>query len=122
MPITRVVGAGRAVLYTWATLVAKSSKRRKEKTQSDLRIGLIVASYFLAPFHLEIGVATPSLAGISPTSKMKSATNCIALAVILSCFFSARATSQRRQPDIHSADRIATGSERLPSVAWTSSA
>jgi hypothetical protein len=67
--MTRVVGAGRGVLPTWATLAADSSRRRKEKTQSDLRIGLIVASYFLAPFHLEIWLATPSLAGISPISK-----------------------------------------------------
>ena len=51
---------------------------------------------------------------------MKTATTCIAFAVILSCFFSAQATSQPRQPDIHSADRIATGSEGLPLVAWTS--
>ena len=51
---------------------------------------------------------------------MKSARTCIALAVILSCFFSAQATSQPRQPDIHSADPNATGSERLPLVAWTS--
>jgi hypothetical protein len=42
------VGAGRGVLPTWATLAAEISSRRKEKTQSDLRIGLIVASYFLA--------------------------------------------------------------------------
>jgi len=40
---------------------------------------------------------------------MKSATTWIALAVILSCFFSTQATSQPRQPDIHSADRTATG-------------
>src|SRR5204862_5126064 len=41
--------------------------------------------------------------------EMKSATTLIALAVILSCFFSTQATSQPRQPDIHSADRTATG-------------
>ena len=51
---------------------------------------------------------------------MKSATTCIALAVILSCFFSTQATSQPRQSDIHSADRTATGSEGHPPVAWTS--
>ncbi len=51
---------------------------------------------------------------------MKSATTCIALAVILSCFFLAKATSQPQQSDIHSADRIATGSKGLPAVAWTS--
>src|SRR5438874_11260871 len=51
---------------------------------------------------------------------MKSATTCIAVAVILACFCSAQAIPQPQQPDIHSADRIATGSERLPSVAWTS--
>jgi hypothetical protein len=48
--MTRVLGAGRGVMPTWATLAIESSRRRKEKTQSDLRIGLIVASYFLAPF------------------------------------------------------------------------
>jgi len=47
----RVVGAGRGVLPTWATLAAESNRRRKEKTQSDLSIGLIVASYFLAPVN-----------------------------------------------------------------------
>ena len=47
--MTRVVGAGRGVLPTWATLTAENSSRMKEKTQSDLRIGLIVAPYFLAP-------------------------------------------------------------------------
>jgi hypothetical protein len=36
------VGAGRGVLPTWATLAAESSSRTKEKTQSDLSIGLIV--------------------------------------------------------------------------------
>ena len=51
---------------------------------------------------------------------MKSATTCIAVAVIFACFCSAQAIPQPRQPDIHSADRMATGSERLPSVAWTS--
>jgi hypothetical protein len=51
---------------------------------------------------------------------MKSATTCIALAVVLSCFFSAQATSEPQKPDTHSADRIATGSEALPPVAWTS--
>jgi len=51
---------------------------------------------------------------------MKSATTCIVLAVILSCFFSAQATSQPQQPDIRSAGRIATGSEGLPPIAWTS--
>jgi len=49
MPMTRVVGAGRAVLPTWARLAAEISSRMKEKTQSDLSIGLIVAPYFLAP-------------------------------------------------------------------------
>src|SRR5213076_2491362 len=49
MPMTRVVGAGRGVLPTWATLAAESSSRTKEKTQSDLSIGLIVAPYLLAP-------------------------------------------------------------------------
>jgi len=48
MPMMRVVGAGRGVLPTWATLAAESSSRMKEKTQSDLSIGLIVAPYFLA--------------------------------------------------------------------------
>jgi len=48
--MTRVVEAGRGMLPTWATLAAESSRRRKEKTQSDLRIGLIVAPYFLALF------------------------------------------------------------------------
>jgi hypothetical protein len=48
MPMTRVVGAGRGVSPTWATLAAESSSRIKEKTQSDLSIGLIVAPYFLA--------------------------------------------------------------------------
>jgi Peptidase family M23 len=52
--------------------------------------------------------------------EMKSATTCIALTVILPCFFSAQATSQPRQPDIHSANRIATSSEGQPPVAWTS--
>jgi hypothetical protein len=47
--MTRVLGAGRGLLPTWATLTAESSSRMKEKTQSDLRIGLMVASYFLAP-------------------------------------------------------------------------
>src|SRR6266496_3896721 len=42
MPMTRLVGTGRAVLPTWATLAAENSSRSKEKTQSDLRIGLIV--------------------------------------------------------------------------------
>src|SRR6266496_5389710 len=51
---------------------------------------------------------------------MKSATTCIALAVILSCFFLAKATSQPQQSDIHSADRLATSSKGLPAVAWTS--
>src|SRR6266481_4372997 len=51
---------------------------------------------------------------------MKSAMTCIALAAILACFCAAQATSQPQQPDIHSVDLIATGSERLPSVAWTS--
>src|SRR4029077_7755728 len=40
--MTRVVGAGRGVLPTWATLAAESSRRRKEKTKRDLRIALIV--------------------------------------------------------------------------------
>src|SRR5206468_6781018 len=51
---------------------------------------------------------------------MKSATTCMALAVILSCLFSAQATSQPEKPATHSADRIATSSEVLPPVAWTS--
>jgi hypothetical protein len=46
--MTRVVGAGREVLPTWATLAAEINSRRMKKTQSDLSIGLIVASYFLA--------------------------------------------------------------------------
>src|SRR5436189_5337319 len=48
MPMTRVVGAGRAVLPTWATLAAEISSRTKEKTQSDLSIGLIVAPFCAA--------------------------------------------------------------------------
>jgi hypothetical protein len=51
MPMTRVLGAGRWVLPTCATLTAESSSTMKEKTQSDLRIGLIVAPYFLAPVN-----------------------------------------------------------------------
>src|SRR5206468_10125300 len=51
---------------------------------------------------------------------MKSARTCIGLTVILSCFFSTRAISEPRQPATHSADRIATSSEVLPPVAWTS--
>ena len=46
--MTRVVGAGRGVLPTWATLAAESSSRRKEKTQSDLSIGLIVGPCYAA--------------------------------------------------------------------------
>jgi hypothetical protein len=46
--MTRVVGAGRLVLANCATLAAESNRRMKEKTQSDLSIGLIVAPYFLA--------------------------------------------------------------------------
>jgi hypothetical protein len=47
--MTLVVGVDRGVLPTWATLAAESSsRRRKEKTQRDLRLGLMVASYFLA--------------------------------------------------------------------------
>jgi hypothetical protein len=49
--MTRVAGADRGVLLTWATLTAESSSRMKEKTQSDLRIGLIVGPYFLAPVN-----------------------------------------------------------------------
>ena len=48
--MTRVVGAGGGVLPTWATLAAESSRRRTEKTQSDLRIGLMVAPLFPSAF------------------------------------------------------------------------
>ena len=58
----RVVGAGRGVLPTWATLAAESSRRRKERTQSDLRIGLIVAPYFLAPANDNSRLAANCLA------------------------------------------------------------
>ncbi len=47
--MTRVVGAGRGVLPTWATLAAESSSRRRERTQSDLRIGLIVIGLSVLP-------------------------------------------------------------------------
>src|SRR5947207_10986185 len=57
MPMTSVGGAGRKVLPTWATLAAESSSRMKEKTQSDLSIGLIVAPYFLA---LIVATSAPS--------------------------------------------------------------
>src|SRR4029077_17322796 len=50
--MTLVVGVDRGVLPTWATLAAESSRRSKEKTQSDLRLGLMVASYFLAPLRV----------------------------------------------------------------------
>ena len=58
--MTRVVGAGRGVLPTWATLAAESSRKRKEKTQSDLRIGLIVAPYFLAPLCVSSPERSPA--------------------------------------------------------------
>ncbi len=51
---------------------------------------------------------------------MKSATTCIAVAVILACFCSAQAIPQPQKPDTHSADRLATSSKGLPAVAWTS--
>src|SRR4029077_16817467 len=53
IPMTRVMGAGRGVLPTWATLTDESNTRNKEKTQSDLRIGLIVAPYRPAGDHGE---------------------------------------------------------------------
>ena len=107
------------MLPTWATLAAESSRRRKEKKQSDLRIGegcSLFPSAFSFGDRLSDGEFNRNLANI----EMKSATTCIALAVILSCFFSTQTTSQPRQSDIHSADRTATGSEGQPPVAWTS--
>src|SRR4029077_1146697 len=60
--VTRVAGAGRGVLPTWATLAAGSSRTRKERTQSDLRIGLIVVPYFLAPANDNSRLAANCLA------------------------------------------------------------
>jgi hypothetical protein len=42
MPMMRVVGACRGVLPTWATLAAEIPSKMKEKTESDLRSGVIV--------------------------------------------------------------------------------